>query len=134
MAKLTTWKFYLHGLLPFVPVIVGISLKFALVDEPGTDVGAYVFKEYVRPAWIEFLVTAYITGVAAIIARSAGGRATDKLDVFVFIAFPAICFVICLVLMAGTAKAGVHNDFLQVYLPASLAAFSLAICGGRIGS
>ena len=132
--KLTSWKFYLHGILPFVPVIVGISLKFALIDEPGVDVGAYVFNEYMHPAWIEFLVTAYVTGVAALLARSAGGRTTEKPDIFVFIAFPAICFVICLVLMAGTAKAGVHSDFLLVYLPASLAAISLAICGGRIGS
>jgi hypothetical protein len=128
--ELTSWKSYLHGVLPFVPVIVGVSLKFALIDQPG----AYVFSEYVRPAWIEFLVTAYVTGVAALLARSAGGRTMEKLDIFVFIAFPAICFVICLVLMAGTAKAGVNNDFLQVYLPASLAAISLAICGGRIGS
>jgi hypothetical protein len=63
--RLTSLKFYFHGVLPFVPVIVGISLKFALIDQPGTDVGAYVFNEYVRPAWIEFLVTAYVTGVAA---------------------------------------------------------------------
>ena len=131
---MNSWKFYLHGVLPFVPVIVGISLKFTLIDQPGSDVGFYVFNEYVRPAWIEFLVTAYITGVAAILARSAGGGKTEKFDVFVFIAFPAICFVICLVLMAGTAKASIQNDTLQVYLPASLAAVSLAICGGRIGN
>lgn len=124
----------LHGMLPFVPVVVGIGMKFALIDNPGEDVAAYFFNEYLRPAWIEFLVTAYVMGLAAMLSSRQINKAMPRADIFIFAVIPALCFVICVILVAGTAKAGLKSDFWQVYVPALLAAVSLAVSGGKIGN
>lgn len=116
--------------LPFVPVILGVALKFALVDTPPADVAKHFFDTYLRPAWIEFLVTAYVMGVAAMLS----GKPLNRTDIILFIAVPALCFVACLVLVAGTAKAGIDSPLMQVYIPAVIAAASLGISGGRIGN
>jgi peptidoglycan/LPS O-acetylase OafA/YrhL len=124
----------LHGLLPFVPVVVGIGIKFALIDNPGENVSEYLFDEYMRPAWIEFLVTAYVMGLAAMLSQQRLNKALPRVDILIYAAVPAICFVVCLILVAGTAKAGLKSDFWQVYVPAVLAAVNLAVSGGRIGN
>jgi hypothetical protein len=124
----------LHGVLPFVPVVIGVGMKFALIDNPGDDVGRYFFDEYLRPAWIEFLVTAYVMGLATMLSRKQIDKAMSRSDIIIYAAVPALCFVICLIMVAGAAKAGLKSDLLQVYLPAALAAASLAVSGGRIGN
>lgn len=125
-------RHYLGGLLPFVPVLVGIGLKFALIDRlrDGTEVGDHFFETYLRPAWIEFLVTAYVLGFAGLISSTMRTAA----DLWLLLALPAVCFVLCLLLTLGTAKAGVASDLLQVYLPAAIATVSIATTGGRLAS
>lgn len=111
-------------------MIVGTALKFALLDKVSGSIGDHFFENYLRPAWLDFVVAAFITGSAAIVAT---GRRTDA-DMWLLIFFPAIALVICIVLALGFHKAGVDSNMLQVYLPAGIAAASVAIAGGRIAT
>ncbi|SMC50735.1 hypothetical protein SAMN06297251_10348 [Fulvimarina manganoxydans] len=120
---------FLRGLVPFIPVVIGIGLKFALIDKPGQDLFEHFYSTYLAPAWIEFLVTAFVIGITAMLSQPT----VNKTDILVFAALPALCFVVCTILALGTAKARIESSVMQVYMPGILAAISLGISGGRVG-
>ena len=105
-------------------------MKFALLDKVAGPISEHFLNYYLRPAWIEFIVVAYITGLTAVLSQ---GRSTPA-DIWVFFAVPALCFVTCLVLVFGFPKAHIESATFQVYLPFVITTVSLAISGGRIGT
>jgi hypothetical protein len=122
-------RFAIGALLPFVPVIIGALLKFALVDKVSGDIGSHFVEFYLRPAWIEFLVVAYVSGLAAVLSR----QTVKPADIWVFFALPIVCLVISLILVFGLPKAKIESDLWQIYIPGVIAAGSLLVSGGRIG-
>ena len=61
---------------PFVPVIVGIALKFSLYDKVTTDLATHFKTTYVTAIWIDFIVTACISGIAWLLTR----KSADPVD------------------------------------------------------
>ncbi len=118
------------GLFPFVPIIVGAALKFALIDVVGADPLTHFVEIYLRPAWIEFIVVAYVTGLAAIVSKGE----LELSDTWIYFAFPAACLVVCLFLVFGLPKTGIEGNLWQVYIPLAITALSLAVSGGRVGN
>lgn len=122
------------ALSPFIPVLVGIILKFSLLDKPTTDLPTHFKTTYLSGIWIDFVVTAYIASLAWLLTRrEANGKlkGDGSLGVILFTS-PAICFVVCVMLTLGFAKAGISNEFLTLYLPAAIAAISVAISGNAL--
>ncbi|PWV98729.1 hypothetical protein DFR52_10418 [Hoeflea marina] len=118
----------LGGVLPFVPVLVGAGLTFALIDVVSGDVSTHFFDHCLRPAWIEVVVLAYGTGFVALLSK----KQNDDTDIWLLLGVPAVCFVACILLATSGTKAGFENDWLQVYIPALIAAARVATTGGRI--
>ena len=79
-----------RGLLPFLPLVVGVGLKFALIDQPLGNLLDHFYEVYLRPAWIEFIVTAFILGATALLSQPV----VDKRDVTVYAIVPSACFVL----------------------------------------
>jgi hypothetical protein len=123
-----TGKGIAGALAPFVPVLVGIVLKFCLLDQPKTDIMTHFKMTYISSIWIDFIITAYISGIAWFLVR----KLIDARSVVVLLIVPLVCFVICVALTLGLAKAGVANEFLTLYLPALIAAFSVAASGNAL--
>lgn len=118
-----------RGLLPFLPLVVGVGLKFALIDQPSDDLLDHFYEVYLRPAWIEFIVTAFILGATALLSQSV----VDKKDVTVYAIVPSACFILCVILVAGSQKAKIDSGVIQVYIPGVVTAVSLAFSGGWVG-
>lgn len=113
---------------PFVPVLVGIILKFSLLDKPTTDLPTHFKQTYLTGLWLDFIVTAYISGVAWLLTTKDHDR---RLVILLFVV-PAVCFVICVLLTLGFSKAGVTSEFLTLYLPAIVAAISVGLAGNAL--
>lgn len=119
------------GLLPFVPALIGIALKFTFIDKFDAQthsVSTFLFDTYLRSAWIDFIVLAYVSGYAAMASNSQKPTATS---LWIYLGLPAVCFLICILLVIATRKAGLESDFLQVYVPTLITGFSLATTGAR---
>jgi hypothetical protein len=115
------------ALAPFVPVIIGIILKFSLLDKPTGDLLTHFKTNYLSGIWIDFIVTAYISSLAWFLSR----KNIDSQSVVVLLVVPAGCFVICILMTLGMAKAG-FGEFWTLYMPAYIAAISLAMTGNAI--
>ena len=111
------------GILPFIPVVIGAFLKFSLIDTISGDVSKHLTELYLRPLWIEFLVVAYVTGMTIILSRTT----KKSSDILIFLGFPAVCFVFCLIFVLGFPKLNLISDFWQIHLPALFASLSLGI-------
>lgn len=116
------------ALAPFAPVLIGIILKFSLIDHPTGDLGTHFKATYVSRIWIDFIVTAYISGIAWFLTR----QRVDTSILAVLIIVPLICFVICVLLTLGFVKAGIQNELLTLYLPAFVAAVSVSVAGNAL--
>jgi len=122
-----TVKGVLGALGPFVPVIVGIILKFSLLDKPTTDLPTHFKVNYLSGIWIDFIVTAYISGIAWFLTRQ---KIDTKSGIFLLV-IPLVCFVICILFTFGMAKAG-FGEFWTLYMPAMIAAVSVAMSGNAL--
>jgi len=120
-------KGVLGALGPFVPLLVGIVLKFSLIDKPTTDLPTHFKTAYLSGIWIDFIVTAYVSALAWFLTR----QKIDTKSVIVLLVLPLVCFVCCVLLTLGMAKFGV-GEFWTLYLPALLAALSLAMAGNAL--
>ena len=127
-----TQKGVLGAVGPFVPVVVGIILKFSLLDKPTTDLATHFKTTYVAGIWIDFIVTAYISGIAWLLTRKPGAPAEPKLIILLLVA-PLVAFVFCVLLALGSPKAG-FGEFFSLYLPALIAAFSVALAGNALAT
>lgn len=122
---------FVGGVMPFVTAFFGIVLKFTFIDKfdaGTTPMFAFLVDTYMRPAWIDFIVLAYVSGFASLASR---GRNHTTRDLWVYIGLPAVCFITCIFLVLGTRKAGLESDLLQVYVPLILTGYSLATTGAR---
>ncbi|MBO0905798.1 hypothetical protein [Jiella sonneratiae] len=118
-----------RGVLPFLPLVLGVGLKFALIDQPAGDLLDHIQEVYLRPAWIEFIVTAFILGATALLSQPV----VDKKDITVYAIVPLACFIVCVILVAGSEKAKIDSRLVQVYIPGIITAVSLAFSGGWVG-
>ena len=116
------------SLAPFIPVLIGIALKFSLFDHPANDIVTHFKTNYVDTIWIDFIVTALVAGIAWFLTR----RRIDEPAVIILIVFPIVAFVICVVLKLGLTKAGVVNDYLTLYLPALIGGLCVAAAGNAL--
>jgi hypothetical protein len=91
---------------------------------------AHFVEIYLRPAWIEFIVVAYVTGLAAVVSKGT----LNMVDAWIFFGVPAACLVICLFMVFGLPKAGIVSDTWSVYVPLILTGAALAISGGKVGT
>ncbi len=123
-----TGKGVLGAIGPFVPVLVGIILKFSLLDKPPADLATHFKQTYLTGLWLDFIVTAYISGVVWLLTK----KNHDHYLVILLFVVPAICFVVCILLTLGFAKAGVESEFLTLYLPAIIAAISVGLAGNAL--
>jgi hypothetical protein len=117
---------------PFLPVIVGIALKFALYDPTPKDLATFFKEHYVTGIWIDFIVTAYISGVAWLLTR----KATEPFDTGlagVLLVLPIVCLVFCVLLAFGSPKVG-FGEFFTLWFPATIAAMSVAIAGNALAT
>jgi hypothetical protein len=112
---------------PFVPVLIGIVLKFSLFDKLTTDLPTHFKTTYLTGIWIDFIVTAYISSIAWFLTR----KKIDTKSVIVLLVVPLVCFVACVLLTLGMAKAGA-GEFWTLYLPALIAALSVAMAGNAL--
>jgi len=131
MPSSITKREIIGALLPFVSALLGISLKFTFIDKYDvntTRISTFLVEAYLRPAWVDFIVLAYVSGFAAMASQK---RSYTYRDLWVYLGFPAMCFVLCIILVVGSPKAGLESDLLQVYLPFVMTAFSLATTGAR---
>lgn len=131
MEQLFTRKGFVGGLLPFVPALIGIALKFAFLDKfdaQTNSISTFLFDNYLRSAWIDFIVLAYVSGFAAMVSNENNRASTD---LWIYLGLPAVCFFLCILLVIATRKAGLESDFVQVYLPTVITGFSLATTGAR---
>lgn len=115
---------------PFVPVAVGIGLKFSLLDTITGPVPDFIFNNYIRGLWLDLLVTAAITGVSWYLS---GGRSELRAGL-VFLVVPLASFVICIVLAVGVPKSGVANPLITVFAPLAAATLSLALSGHAVAT
>jgi hypothetical protein len=113
---------------PFLPVLIGVVLKFSLVDQPGTDIAAHFKTIYLSKMWIDFIVTAYISGIAWFLTR----QRIDGKSAIALLILPLVCFVVCVGLKMGLVKFGIENEFLTIYLPVLVAAISVAVAGNAL--
>ena len=120
----------LGAISPFIPVLFGIILKFSLFDKPPDDLSTHLKTTYRTGIWIDFIVTAYVAGLAWLLSRR---RHEGRLAVILFVV-PLVCFVICVLLTLGLTKAGVKNELLTLYLPAVIAAVSVALAGNALAA
>ena len=74
-------------------------------------------------------MTAFILGATALLSQPV----VDKKDVTVYAIVPAACFILCVILVAGSEKAKIDSRAIQVYLPSIVTAVSLAFSGGWVG-
>jgi hypothetical protein len=129
-------KFTLKGMggaiLPFVPVFIGIALKFSLYDKPTTDLATHFKTTYVTGIWIDFIVTAYISGIAWLLTLKPT-VAVDHVLIIVLLVAPLVAFVFCVLLAFGSPKAG-FGEFFSLYLPALIAALSVALAGNALAT
>ena len=123
-----TSKGFIGAIGPFVPVLVGMILKFSLLDAPTTDLLTHFKQTYLTGLWLDFIVTAYISGVAWLLTT----KNHDRRMVLLLFVVPAACFVICILLTLGFAKAGVKSEFFTLYLPSIVAATSVGLAGNAI--
>jgi hypothetical protein len=117
---------------PFLPVIIGIGLKFSLYDKPTPSLATFFKEHYVTGLWIDFIATAYISGVAWLIAR----KQTDPLDTalaFYVLVMPAGVLLVCLLFAFGAPKVG-GGELFTLWLPAGLAAISVALTGNLLAN
>jgi hypothetical protein len=121
-----TLKGFAGAIGPFVPLAVGIMLKFSLFDKPTTDLATFFKHQYITGIWIDFIVTAYISGVAWLLTRKKGDVVDPNL-VVVLLVLPLICSVFCMLFSLGLPKAG-FGEFFTLYLPALIAAFKRCPC------
>lgn len=115
---------------PFAPVLVGVALKFSLLDSAPASVGDHLLAQYLRSAWLDLLVTATITGVSWFLVE----RKVHTAAGIVFLATPLACFVLCIIFALGFPKAGVSGLFWTVACPTILGVFSLALCGNALAT
>jgi hypothetical protein len=126
--QMVTWRGFGGAVSPFVPVLIGMILKFSLLDKPPDDVILHFESQYVVGIWIDFIATAYIAGVAWFwVRRKAGGSA-----VFFLLIVPLICFVVCAGMALGLPKAGVTSEFWILWAPALVGALSVALAGNAL--
>jgi hypothetical protein len=118
------------ALTPFVPVLVGVGLKFSLLDSAPVSVGDHLLTEYLRSAWLDLLVTATITGVSWFLVE----RRVDMAAGIVFLAIPLASFVLCIIFSLGFPKAGVDGPMWTVACPTALGVVSLALCGNALAT
>ena len=125
-------KHYIMGMLPFLPLFVGILLKFSLIDEKPVDLVKHFKDNYIDGVWIDLIVTSYITGSAWFISR-INNLPKETASIFSYIIlYPAICFVACIVLTHGLKNANIEFELLTIYLPAIIGATSIAVSGTYI--
>lgn len=117
---------------PFIPLIIGIMLKFSLFDKPTTDLATHFKATYLTGIWIDFVITAYISGIAWLLTRKPGEPVEATLVIVVLVA-PLVSFVLCVLLAFGMPKAG-FGEFFTLYLPALIAALSVALAGNTLAT
>ena len=61
---MVTWRGLGGALSPFAVVLIGMVLKFSLLDKPPNNVISHLKSSYVEGIWIDFIVTAYVASVA----------------------------------------------------------------------
>lgn len=131
MYEFLTRRALVGGVLPFIPAIVGIALKFTFLDKfdsQNGSVSSFLFDTYLRSAWIDFVVLAYVTGFAALASNEQNRSASN---LWIYLGLPAVCFLLCILLVVATRKAGFESDLVQVYIPTIICGFSLATTGAR---
>lgn len=119
------------GLLPFIPALIGVALKFTFIDsyDPQTSkIPTFLFDTYLKSCWIDFIVVAYVSGFAALMSSPQNRSNTD---LWIYLGFPAVCFLLCILFVIATPKLGFRSDLLEVYIPTLITGFSLATTGAR---
>jgi hypothetical protein len=125
-------KGFLGAIGPFLPVGVGIALKFSLIDKPTSPLADFFKTTYINGIWIDFIVTAYISGIAWLLTRKPDKPPETSL-IFVLLIAPLVAFVICVSLAFGSPKAG-FGEFFSLYMPALIAGLSVALAGNALAT
>jgi hypothetical protein len=123
-----TLRGFAGALSPFVPVLIGVILRFSFLDQVSGDVMSHFKASYVFGIWIDFVVTAYVAGIAWFWIK----RSTDGPAIFYLLIVPLICFVICAGMTSGLPKAGITSEFWTLWTPALIGALSVALAGNRL--
>lgn len=117
----------LGALLPLVPILVGVALKFAFIDDVPKDAierQKFILDEYARPLWLDLIVAAYILPIGFIISEKISGTARAAA-----LLIPAGLFVVCIFSVLGLPKLGIDNSFWRIQLPDYLGVLSLVVVG-----
>ena len=106
-----------------VPIIIGILIKFSVIDVVPTDQAWSFFKEeYANPLWVELAVIVLILPIGAEIPENSKKIYKDLLLIG-----PWVLILVCLLLVLGLPKIGVDQEFITIWLPAILGLIFLAI-------
>ena len=115
-------------LIPFIPVLVGVILKLALIDKVPTTPGErkiFIVETYLTSLWLEFLVAAYILPIGLFIR---GISIKPALRVLMYIS-PAIAFIICSLFFLAVPKFGITSIWLVIGIPTFTGALALILMG-----
>lgn len=117
--------------LPFLPILIGIGLKAALVDQfPGSmeEKVELAKKVYFGSLWIDLTVTAYLMPISAYLSGVDFSKSVDR----TLLSAPFVVLVLCLILALALPKFGNEDELFVLWLPIALSAVWVLVAGAII--